>query len=238
MATEVVAPISPLTPALAPERPVVWPERIAARLSCGIPVHLVERHTIPKFSLQLFIRSGNAMAAITDPAVAALTSTLLRTGTATRTEHALDDELRRIGAELGAGAGADASWIASTGLSEFSPELLALAADLARNPAFPQGPFERERRNAVEAVRLERTSPAFLASERMRKVIFGDHPYSVIAPTEEQVTATTREQVAEFHHLHYSPVSPRRGVFRGHRTPERRRRGAPARQSAPHRRRE
>ena len=207
MATEVVAPISPLTPPLAPERPVIWPERAAARLSCGIPVHLVERHTIPKFSVQFFIRSGNAMAAITDPAVAGLTSSLLRTGTSTRTENAVDDELRRIGAELGTGTGADASWIAATGLSEFSAELLALVADLARHPAFPAGPFERERRNSIEAVRLERTSPAFLATERLRSVLFGQHPYAVVAPTEEQVAAVTPQQVAEFHQTHYSPAN-------------------------------
>jgi predicted Zn-dependent peptidase len=207
MATEVVAPISPLTPPLAPERPVVWPQRASATLACGIPVHMVERHTIPKFSLQFFIRSGKAMAAITDPAVAELTSTLLRTGTATRTENAVDDELRRIGAELGAGAGADASWIAATGLSEFSAGLLAVVADLARYPAFPAGPFERERSNAIQAVRLERSSPAFLASERLRKVLFGDHPYAVVSPTEEQVAAATREQVAEFHQVHYSPAN-------------------------------
>lgn len=207
MATEVVAPISPLTPPLAAERPVVWPQRASARLACGVPVHMVERHTIPKFSVQLFIRSGKAMAAVTDPAVAELTSALLRTGTASRTENAVDDELRRIGAELGAGAGADASWIAATGLSEFLPELLAVIADVARHPAFPPGPFERERSNAMEAVRLERSSPAFLSSERLRKVIFGEHPYAIIAPSEEEVAAVTREQAAEFHQLHYSPAN-------------------------------
>jgi predicted Zn-dependent peptidase len=207
MATDVVAPVSPLTPPLASEREVGWPERTSARLACGIPVHMVERHTIPKFSLQLFIRSGTAAMASTEPAVASLVSALLRTGTSTRSEHAIDDELRRIGADLGAGTGADASWIAASGLSEFSGELTSLVADLARNPAFPAGPFERERRNALEAVRLERTSPAFLASERFRAVLFGEHPYAVVAPTEEQVAASTREQLAAFHRTHYSPAN-------------------------------
>ena len=207
MAAELTAPISPLTPPLSQERPVVWPKRAAATLACGIPVHLVARHTIPKFSVQFFVRSGKAVAAGSDPAVAELTSALLRTGTATRTENGVDDELRRIGAELGSGAGADASWIAALGLSEFSAELLALVADLARHPVFPAGPFERERGNAVEAVRLERSSPAFLSSERLRKVIFGNHPYAVVAPTEEQVAATTRQQIADFHQAHFSPVN-------------------------------
>src|SRR5208282_4865856 len=190
MATETVAPISPLTPPLAPERPVVWPERSHARLACGIPVHMVERHTIPKFSLQLIVRSGTAAAALTDPGVAGLASALLRTGTAARDERAIDEQLRRIGADLGAGSGADASWVAA----------------LARNPAFPAGPFERERRNALEAVRLERTSPAFLASERFRAVLFGDHPYAIVAPTEAQVQAITRDLLIAFHLTHYSPA--------------------------------
>ena len=207
MATETVAPISPLTPPLAPERPVVWPERSHARLACGIPVHMVERHTIPKFSLQLIVRSGTAAAALTDPGVAGLASALLRTGTAARDERAIDEQLRRIGADLGAGSGADASWVAAAGLSEFSAELIGLVADLARNPAFPAGPFERERRNALEAVRLERTSPAFLASERFRAVLFGDHPYAIVAPTEAQVQAITRDLLIAFHLTHYSPAN-------------------------------
>jgi zinc protease len=83
--------------------------------------------------------------------------------------------------------------------------LIGLAADLARNPSFPAGPFAREQRNAVEAVRLERTSPAFLVSERFRGVLFGGHPYSVVSPTEEQVARSTREQLMAFHLTHYSP---------------------------------
>jgi predicted Zn-dependent peptidase len=168
-------------------------------------VRLVERHTIPKFSLQLFIRSGTAAVAESQPAVAALTAGLLRTGTNGRDEQAIDGELRSIGADLGAGTGADASWIAAAGLSEFSKELTALVADLARNPAFPAGPFEREKRNSLETVRLERTSPAFLASERFRSVLFGNHPYAIVAPSEEQVEAATPEMVLEFHLTHYSP---------------------------------
>jgi len=207
VATETVAPISPLTPPLAPERPVVWPERTQARLACGIPVRMVPRHTIPKFSVQLFVRSGTAAVASTEPAVAALTGALLRTGTSGRDERAIDEQLRRIGADLGTGCGADASWIAASGLSEFSAELTALVADLARNPAFPDGPFARERRNAVEAVRLERTSPAFLVGERFRSVLFGQHPYAVIAPTEEQVASSTRQQLLDFHRTHFSPAN-------------------------------
>jgi len=207
MPTETEAPLSPLTPPLAPESRVVWPERTHARLKCGIPVRLVEHHTIPKFSLQFFVRSGAAMEFASDRGVAGLTSTLLRTGTRARDEHGIDDELRRMGADLSAGAGADASWIVASGLSEFSAELAGLVADLARNPAFPAPQFERERRHSLEAVRLNRTSPAFLVNERFRSVLFGDHPYAVVAPTESQVEALTRDLILDFHRTHYSPAN-------------------------------
>ena len=41
----------------------------------------------------------------------------------------------------------------------------------------------------IEGLRIERTTPSFLASERLRHVLFGAHPYAIISPTEAQVEA-------------------------------------------------
>jgi len=49
--------------------------------------------------------------------------------------------------------------------------------------------FERERRQKLEEVKLERDATGFLASERLRKVLFGAHPYAQVSPSEEQVAA-------------------------------------------------
>ena len=68
-------------------------------------------------------------------------------------------------------------------------------ADLARNASFPEDEFERERRQKFEGLRIERTTPGFLASERLRRVLFGEHPYAVVAPTEEQVAAYARDEL-------------------------------------------
>ena len=79
-------------------------------------------------------------------------------------------------------------------------------ADLARNASFPEDEFERERRQRFEELRVERTTPGFLASERLRRVLFGEHPYAIIAPTEEQVADYRREQLEEFYRQHYVPA--------------------------------
>ncbi len=111
-----------------------------------------------------------------------------------------------MGGDLGTQAGADTSAISIAGLSEFSAGLLELVADLARNASFPEDEFERERRQKLEELRIERTTPGFLASERFRRVLFGEHPYAIISPTEEQVAAYRREQLEDFYRRHYTPV--------------------------------
>ena len=57
----------------------------------------------------------------------------------------------------------------------------------------------------IEGLRIERTTPSFLASERLRHVLFGKHPYAFISPTEAQVEAYRREQLAGFYSAQYRP---------------------------------
>ena len=112
-----------------------------------------------------------------------------------------------MGASLGTSAGADSSVISIGGLSDFSGGLLELVADLARNATFPNEEFERLRRHRLEELRIDRTTPGFLASERLRRVLFGAHPYATVAPTEEQVGAYRREQLENFYHQNYVPAN-------------------------------
>ena len=140
------------------------------------------------------------------PGLAEMTATVVRTGTASRPSRQIEEDLRRMGAGLGTNAGADTSAISVAGLAEFSGGILELMADLARNASFPDDEFERERRQRHEELRIERTTPGFLASERLRRVLFGAHPYAVVAPTEEQVAAYQREQLVEFYRHHYVPA--------------------------------
>ncbi len=87
----------------------------------GLEAVLVESHTIPKFNGQLFFRSGNAMTAATAPGLADMTATLVRTGTTARSSRQIEEDLRRMGADLSCGAGADNSVTVSfAGLVDFS----------------------------------------------------------------------------------------------------------------------
>jgi zinc protease len=193
-------------PALGPESPVEWPKRSVRALANGLQIVLVESRNFPMISAQLYFRSGNAVVAHSAPGLAEMTATVVRTGTETRPSRRIEEDLRRMGAGLGTHAGADSSAISASGLAEFSSGILELMADLARNASFPEDEFERERRQRLEELRIERTTPAFLAGERLRRVLFGKNPYAIVAPTEDQVAGYSRDQLAEFYRKHYVPA--------------------------------
>ena len=192
-------------PALASERAVTWPKRTKARLSNGLEIILAESHSIPKFHGELFFRSGNAAVADRAPGLAEMTATVVRTGTTKRASRQIEEDLRRIGADLSSNSGSDTSAISFAGLSELSEPLLALVNELAREAAFPEAEFERERRQKLEEVKLERTQPGFLASERLRKVLFGAHPYGQVSPSEAQVAAYRRDDLQTVYREFYTP---------------------------------
>jgi zinc protease len=192
-------------PALAPERQVTWPKRTRTPLANGLEVILAASHTIPKFHGELLFRSGNAAVADRAIGLAEMTATLLRSGTQKRASRKIEEDLRRIGADLSSHAGSDASAISFSGLSEFAEPLLGLVEELAREASFPEAEFERERRQKLEEVRLQRTQPSFLAGERLRKVLFGAHPYAHVAPTETQVAGYKLDDLGAVYRELYTP---------------------------------
>jgi zinc protease len=204
MATRPVE-VANCVPALAPEREVTWPKRLRMRLANGLEVILAKAHTIPKFHGELFFRSGNAAAAERGVGLAEMTATVVRTGTSKRASRQIEEDLRRIGADLSTNAGSDTSAISFAGLSEFAEPLLGIVNELAREASFPEAELERERRQKLEEVKLERTEPGFLAGERLRKVLFGAHPYAQVSPSEGQVAAYKREDLRFVYREFYTP---------------------------------
>jgi len=191
-------------PALGPERPVVWPPRSVRRLASGLEVVLVEARGVPRLIVELILRSGNAATALTSPGLAEMVAATVRTGTARRTRRQIEEDLRRMGGDLATSAGADSSSILVDGLAEAAGPLVKLVAELAREATFPADEFERERRQRIDALRIERVTPGFLANERVRSELFDGHPYGVFSPTEAQVAAYGLDDLRAFYSRHYS----------------------------------
>jgi zinc protease len=188
---EMPAPLAP--------RQLNIPQPAETKLANGLQVLTVEDKRLPLVSFRLAFRSGDA----NDPAdIAGLSDMmthLLTEGTETRASKQIAEQVERLGATLMAGSGSDFTTVAASALSIFADEVLELMADVTLRPSFPQNEIELARENAKQLLIQQRAQPNFLATERVAKVVFGDHPYSRISPTPESLDAMTRDGLKAFH---------------------------------------
>ncbi|HLO00052.1 MAG TPA: pitrilysin family protein, partial [Pyrinomonadaceae bacterium] len=182
-----------------PARPLKLPTAFETVLTNGLAVVVVEDPRLPLVSYRLALRMGDAHDPSDLPGLMDMLTGLLSEGTESRTSREIADEVARLGATLQAGANSDYTTVAASALANFGDEILELLADVALRPVFPANEVELAKQNTKESLKQQRAQPSFLASEMVARVMFGEHPYHVTAPTPESVDATTRERLVEFH---------------------------------------
>jgi zinc protease len=192
-------------PAPLPARPIKLPTAYETILPNGLAVIVVEDSRLPLISFRLAFRTGDAHDPPQLPGLMDMLTGLLTEGTESRTSREIADEVARLGATLQAGANSDYTTVGASSLTIFGDQVLELLADVALRPVFPPGEVELAKRNTKESLKQQRAQPSFLAGEVVARVMFGDHPYHVTAPTPESVDATTRERLVEFHRSTFVP---------------------------------
>lgn len=186
-------------------RPLVLPKREEFIAADGLRVILVEDRRVPFVTLRLVVRAGSAHDPTDLPGLAALTAHCLTQGTQKRSSFRFARAVEELGATLDAHANRDYSTVSATVLAENLTPLLKLMAETVLKPAFDPKEVELAKENTIQTLRYQRTQPAFLARERYAQVLFGNHPYSRIAPSEESVNAMTPDTLREFHASNYTP---------------------------------
>jgi len=180
-------------------RPLSIPRPFTTKLANGLQVVTVEDKHLPLVSFRLAFRSGDANDPADVPGLSDMMTHLMNEGTETRTSKQIAEEVERIGATLMAGSGSDFTTVAASALSIYTNEILELMADITLRPLFPQNEIDLARENTKQLLIQQRAQPTFLASERVAKVIFGDHPYSRVSATPESLDAMTHEGLKSFH---------------------------------------
>ena len=186
-------------PAPLPPRPISVPTPRETTLPNGLTLVVVEDKRLPLISYRLAFRVGGAFDPPDLPGLTDLLGGLLPEGTQTRSSKEIADEIARMGASLSAGATSDYTIVAASTLSQFNDPVLALMAEVALEPSFPENEVALAKQNTKESLRQQRAQPSFLASEMVSRVMYGDHPYSVVAPTPESIDRSSREEFVKFH---------------------------------------
>jgi zinc protease len=171
---------------------------------------VVEDIRLPLVSYRLAFRVGGAFDPPEVPGLLDLLAGLMPEGTASRTSKEIADQIARMGASISAGANSDYTIVGASALSQFNDPVMDLLAEVALEPSFPENEVALAKQNTKESLRQQRAQPSFLASEMVSRVMFGDHPYSVVAPTPESIDRASRDEFVRFHH---SKLVPNNAVF-------------------------
>lgn len=180
-----------------------------ARLANGLEVVVAARHDAPVVSASLQIDAGYAADPVDRPGLASMAMAMLREGTRHRDAQQLSIESESIGASLGAGAGLDTVTVSVQAVHPFLEPALALFADVALNPIFPDVELARRKTQRLAAIAQEKARPNSQAFRVLPSLLYGEghayaQPFSGTG-TPEAVAALTRDDLVAFHRTWFRP---------------------------------
>jgi len=175
------------------------PEAKRFTLDNGLEVAMVQWGAMPKVRVTLSLRTGNAFEGAKEVWLADLTGNLMREGTTTRTATEISKEAARMGGSLDISIGGDTTTIGGDVLSEYGASYATLVADVVRNPKFPAAELDRLKADMMRNLAVSLSQPQQLALQKFRAVLYGDHPYGRVFPTDEMIKSYTLDQIKQFY---------------------------------------
>jgi zinc protease len=165
----------------------------------GMQVTLIPFGTVPKATVTLSVRAGRIDQRANEVWLAELTGDLMNEGTRTRSAAQVAQEVAGMGGALSIDVGSDVTEVGGEVLGERAAEMVRLVADAAQNPRLPASELERIKGDRLRALSMARSQPQPIADEKFRQILFGDHPYGRVFPTEAMLRGYTIGQVRAFH---------------------------------------
>ncbi len=191
LAAEKEKPLPKDLPPYGELKPFTAPQVTVRKLGNGLTLWLVPRPGFPKVALALAVQGGMVADPADRPGLADFLTETVDQGTASRTARQIAEELQAVGGDLEATARADSLALTVSVLSSGLGSGLSVLADVAQHASFPESEVELARRNLADSLRAQEAQPRFQAARALARLAFGPHPYSIIAPTQESIAATT-----------------------------------------------
>lgn len=166
----------------------------------GLRLLVREDARLPLVSIYSTFRGGLLAETSQTNGVTKLMARAMLKGTKTRTAAQIAEQIEDVGGSIGADAGNNSFSISA---EVMKPDLalgLDILADVIKNPTFPAGEVDLEKRGLLAAIKAEDEQPTAVARNAMRRSLFGTHPYALRANgSAESVAGLTSEQLKAFH---------------------------------------
>lgn len=190
-------------PALAKAKNLQLPPIQRFTLSNGLPVALMEKHSVPLVQVNLLIQTGS----FDDPAgmegLSSIAMDLLDEGAGEYSALQLADEIEFLGAQIGTFSRAFSSEIdCSTPVSKLD-EALRLMSIITLKPTFADAELERLRKLRLNGLLSNYDEPNIIAQQAFNKLLFDPStPYAKFA-NEQSIKSYSKADLELFHKTHF-----------------------------------
>jgi zinc protease len=183
-----------------------FPKFQQATLSNGMKLLLVERHDAPTVTVQMQVDTGYPADFMQQKAgVGGLSVNLMDEGTTTRSALQIAEELDRLGASVTPFGGGESSGVSMTALTPTMDQVLAIWADVIRNPAYADADFKRMQDQTAQQLRQQLRDPNAIAGRVSSVKMWGaNHPYGRLTMPED-IQKLTPADVKAFHDRWWGP---------------------------------
>ena len=218
---DLVLPADPKTPAVPEQQPrpegdprpeidaqpaAVVPALERFTLSNGLKVVFMRDPRLPLLEARMTLPGGKTSEAAGEEGLSAAVSELLLQGAGSKDARALSAAFAKLGWKLDISRGLESVSIDAAGLSRNSAQFFRELALVLSGASFPADEVALWKENKAEELKIQRSKPDFMGSERMKAELFGAHPYGKPALTDEQLASITRERAAAFAKKALSPA--------------------------------
>ncbi len=190
-------------PAPGPAPAVSFPDYETVVLDNGLTLFVIESDRQPTITFRFMFRSGGLYDG-DQPGLTELLAALLDKGVEGKDAFQLASETDFIGGSIGAEASSDFIAISVSGLSRYTETLLETLGDIILRPTFPEEELAKLKQRVVSNLVSERQEPEVMAGKLRRMLVYGDGSYGAYK-TEESVESISRQDLIDFHQLHFSP---------------------------------
>ncbi|HEY3823757.1 MAG TPA: pitrilysin family protein [Bryobacteraceae bacterium] len=180
-----------------------------SKLKNGLKVVMLPKSTRGRTVMaSLQVRFGDLNSLMGKDATGSMTGSLLMRGTTTRTRQQIQDEMVKLNARINVNGNVDGASATIQTTAENLIPAMRLAADILRNPSFPESDFDQISKQRIAAVEGRRTDPGARATLELDRALNiyprNDPRYTGTFDEEiEDVGKVTLDDVKAFHQKFY-----------------------------------
>ncbi len=176
-------------------------------LSNGLKIVMIEDHTVPIVSFQVWINAGSVDEQPGITGISHFFEHLMFKGTSKYGPKQFFEQLESKGAEVNAYTTRDYTVYHETFVPELLEKVIDMESDRMRNLILDSKTFEVERQVVFEERRMRtENSPDGKMQEALWRLAFKRHPYGwPTIGTPEDLASITVEQLRAYYDLHYQP---------------------------------